>query len=381
MKSIYWRPRGVSRTALLLIAALALAGLVSVEVFQTKQVQPYLEEKIEAANLARAAMNVLKEERLKRKLPVDKDADPLESGLIGTLMSPVTSNRGSLSAKQTSVNPNFSAVVVHLLKRAGVEEGDAVAVGLSGSFPAINISVYAAIETLGLKGIVISSASASSWGANIPKLLWIDMERTLFDRRVFSLRSAATSVGGVEDRGLGMEEEGLRLLKKTIDRSKLPFLDPADYAESIERRMALYRELAGTETIKAYINVGGGTTSVGTKIGKQMFKPGLNRRMPVGGPYMDSVMSRMIEAEVPVIHLVKIETLAMRYGLPIQPTRLPVVGEGKIFYRMEYNPYLAAGVLVTILAILYLFVRSEWGFRILFSARRLKRGKHPEPMI
>jgi len=381
MKNIYWRPRGIPRTALVLIAILALSGLAAVEIFQTRQIQPHFREKIRASRLAYEAMTVLKQERINRRVPIDPDADPIESGMVGELMSSVTSNTGVLSAKQTAVNPNFAGVVVHLLKRADVQEGDYVGVGFSGSFPAINVCVLAALETLKVQPIIISSASASSWGANIEKFLWIDMENTLYKKNLISFRSIAASVGGVEDRGLGMSDRGIRLLKRAIDKNDLVFIDPVDYAASVEQRMAIYREKSGGEILKAYINVGGGTTSVGTKVGKRLFRPGLNRRAPIGGAYMDSVMSRMVSEGVPVLHFVRIATLAKRYGLPVQPVKMPRVGEGKIFYKAEYNKWLATGVLVGILLIVYIFVRSDWGYKIMFGARQKKGKKQPEPMV
>jgi len=381
MKHIYWRPTSVPRLVLFLIAALALGGMVSVEVFQIKKIQPHFREKMNASRLAREALKVVKEERLRRKIPIDPETDPTESGMIGVLVSPVTSNAGVLSAKQTSTNPNFAAMVVQLLKQANVEENEIVAVSFSGSFPAINACVCAALETLKLKPIIISSASASSWGANIPKFLWIDMEKVLYDRQIISFHSVAASIGGVEDSGVGMLKEGVQMLEKSIQRLKLPFIDPIDFQDSIGMHMAIYQEQAGDQPIKAYINVGGGTTSVGTKIGKKLFRPGLNLRMPPEGPPIDSVMSKMVEMGIPAIHLVKIEELAKRYGLPIQPLRKPIVGEGKVFYRQEYNPYLTVGVLVLLFSVIYLFVRSDWGFRILFARGRRSVKKPPEPMV
>ena len=381
MKHVYWRPSRIPGTALVLIAILAMAGLASVEVFLTREKQPFYPEKTRAARLTEDAFTVLHDERLRRKIAIDPESDPTQSGLIGNVMSPVTSNTGSLVAKQTTINPNFAAVAVHLLKRAGVEEGDVVAVGFSGSFPAINVCVLAALETIKARPILISSTSASSWGANEPSFLWIDMERALAAKHVFATRSIAASIGGVEDRGLGMDKSGVRALKRAIARQDLPFLDPTDYEDSVEQRMALYYDAAAGEPIKAYVNVGGGTTSVGTKIGKQMFRPGLNRRAPVGGPAVDSVMSRMINDGIPVIHFVHIARLAERYGLPIQPTTIPKVGEGKVFYRDEYNTILVAGVLATILIVLYIFVRSDWGFRILVNNDNKKSKTHPAPMV
>jgi poly-gamma-glutamate system protein len=384
VKKIYWRPREISRTVLLLISVFSLIGFIGVEHFQIKTRQDHYEEKMRAAHLAQRAMEVIREERHDRNMDIDTESDPAQSGLIGSMMTPVTSDPGYLPAKQTSINPNFAAVIVEWLEAVGAKKGDAVAVGMSGSFPALNIAVYAALETLELKPIIISSAAASQWGANDPELLWIDMERILCDpgNAVFHTRSVAASIGGTEDRGVGMPEEGIEMLMKAIKRNDLPLVQPKKTAkESIDERIGLYRRFAGPRTIRAYINVGGGTLSVGTRVGKALFAPGLNRRPPVGAGKVDSVMTRFIGEGVPVIHLVHIDKLAQRYGLPVQPRTSPVVGEGKIFYREEYNHWLAAGVLAVILGSLYAFIRSEWGFRIVHSSARKKGGTHLEPMI
>lgn len=382
-KKLYWRPRGIPSTVLALIALVSLLGMLAVEVFQIRRVQPDYTRKLEAAQLAQEGMEIIKEERLARGATIDPEVDPAGSGLVGLPMSSVTTVAGQVAAKQTSINPNFAAVVVEMLSRAGVKKGDVVAVGASGSFPALNICVYAALRTLELQPIIISSASASQFGANDPDMLWIDMERILNQRNPdkFPFRSVAASLGGVEDCGLGMSKAGKEALLTAVERNALPLLQPKDFADSIQRRMVLYLQKAGGRPIKAYINVGGGTISVGTAAGKRQFNPGLNLRRLPGARKEDSVMTRFIDQEVPVIHLSNIAQLARQYGLPVQPKTTPPPGEGRVFYRDQYNPWLAAGVLFAIVASLYAFVRSEVGYRILRTAPARSDDLFHEPMV
>lgn len=378
---IYWRPRQVSRTALILIALLSIGAFATVELFQRQVQQPYYKEKLAASHRCLEAFEVIKAARLKLRHKIDRSSDPTGYGLVGELMTPVTSNTGSLHAKQTTVNPNWAAVVVHMLMRAGVEEGDAVAVGMSGSFPAWNVAVMAALHTLKVKPIIISSVAASQWGSNDPRFLWMDWEQALIDARVFEFRSVAASIGGIEDRGLGMTAEGRRQIVASIERSGVPLLRPRNYDESVEQRMRVYRDTAAETPIKAYINVGGGTTSVGTKVGKRLFKPGLNTRVPPAGEGIDSVMNRFIEEGVPVLHLSMVAQLAKRYGLAPNPVAMPPVGQGKVFQREEYNLWMTAGFLLLIFLALYAFVRSDLGFRIMQASKRSKSKGHPEPMV
>lgn len=381
MKKMYWRPQRVSLRVLVIVALVSTAGLVSIETFPVRERQPFYEEKLEAARLTRTAFETIREERRRRAIPIDPEADPAGTGVIGTLLSPVTTNPGHLPSKQTSINPNFSAVLVHLLKRAGVEQGDVVAVGLSGSFPAINIATLAAVQAIGAEGLIISSVGSSQWGANLPSFMWSDMEKILFERRVLNQRSAALSRGGIEDRALGLSRHGRRLLDDAIMRSGVTFMDVKDYGESVEKRMTLYRELAGERPIKAYVNVGGGTSSVGTKVGKTKFKPGLNTNVPRGAEEIDSVMTRFADDGVPVIHLTKIESIAERFGLPLQPVVMPPVGEGTVFVREVYQMWLVWAVLLVTVLLLFAFVRLDWGYRVLATGRRDRKEARPEPMV
>ena len=381
MKRMYWRPRRVSRTAILLIALWSLCGYLLVERFQKEVRQPHFAEKLEAARIAEQAFRTIREERLRLRIPIDPETDPLQTGLIGTLMSPVTTNPGTLSSKQSSLNPNFAAVIVHYLMKAGVQPGDTIAVGCSGSFPGLNIAALSAIEALRLRAIIISSASSSQWGANEPALLWLDMEKVLLDRKVISRGSVAASLGGIEDRGLGMSQRGVRILRETIERHGLPLIDPPTFSDSIRDRMRIYREESGGEPFKVYINVGGGTISVGRRFGKKLFKPGLNKAAPAGVE-IESVMSSFLEEGVPVIHLIQVGDLAARFGLETQPKVVPSPGQGKIFVQPEYNRWLAFGILVSILGSLYLFVRSDLGFRMTRGGGGKRGDKgHPEPMV
>jgi len=379
MRRIYWRPRSISRSALVIMAVVSAAGLVVVERYRQFRPQPNAPEMLEAARTAMEAMEQIQKERHEAG-PIDPTADPTRSGLIGSAMTPVTSDAGFLSAKQTSVNPNWAAVVVQMLRKAGVEPGDTVAVGYSGSFPALNICVSAACQAMRLQPIIISSASASQWGANDPKFLWLDMERLLYERDVLKNRSVAVSLGGLNDAAGGLSKEGVRMLEAGVERSDLPRIIADTAEESIAKRMAIYRDRAGGVAIAAYINVGGGIVSAGGATSKRTFHAGVNLRRPPG-QLADSVMARFIEQGVPVIHLVRIEQLADQYGLPPHPETSPKPGEGGIYSQEEYNRWLAGGVLILIMVGLYLFVHSALGYRLLQSSRRKKEDLYQEPMV
>lgn len=360
MRSSYWTHPKTSRASVIVALVVALGGTAAVERIRREPDDEVLAHKAAAARLAARSMQAIKSERLRRGIPIDPEVDPAQSGLIGVSSSETTSNSGQLSAKQTAVNPNWAAAVVDMLDRAGVEKGDCVAVGLSGSFPGLNVCTCAALETMGVRPILIASAAGSRWGANHPDLLWLDMEKLLHDEGLIGFRSVAASLGGQHDQALGMSAEGRRMLRETIDETGVPFLAAGDYHESLRKRLEIYAERAAGEPIAAYINIGGGTVSVGTYVSKAMFRPGLNTQMPEGDLPVEGVMSHFLGRGVPVIHLSGIESLALRYDLPLQPAELPPVAVAPVEAHRDYNKWLASAVLAAVVATLYLPVAVSW---------------------
>lgn len=381
MKRIYWRPASVPRVILVVIAILAITGILSVEFFKVKIKQPSYTEKMHAARTMKSGMEVIKNYRVQNIGPVDAETDPAHSGMIGLPMSSITSTTGYLTAKQTSINPNWAAVMVDMLKRAGVKQGGTVAMGFSGSFPALNLAALAAAEVLKLKVVAITSLAASNWGANHPQLTWLDMERILYEEGIISHRSVAASLGGEDDRALGMSKEARDMLRSAIKSNGARLIQIKSEKEGIDARMAIYKEFSEGNPIAAYANVGGGTVSVGSQIGKRLYQPGLNRKPPPIALKIDSVMSRFAREKIPVIHMISIKKLAERYGLPTSPREMPNAGDGRIFVKIKYNLYLAGFVLVILIFILYVFLRLDIGFRIFGSKRVHQAPKHPEPMV
>lgn len=389
MRGMYWKPEGASQVQRALVAALAIVGLVAVEVFPSEERQPHYSEKMLAARRAQDALSVIHEASARRGIRLRPKTDPSGSRLVGEVLSPITSGSGSLVSKQTSVNPNFAAVVVQWLKELRIKSGDVVAVGLSGSFPAMNVAVYAALYELGVEPIIISSTAASQWGANDPNFTWLDMEAVLRKSDVFPYKSAAASLGGVGDDAIGLTKRGRVMLERAIERNKIPALaeiepkrKPAANPDAeteeptpslalvdedrVRERMRVYYEMAGDRSIKAYVNVGGGTVSVGTKVGKRKFVPGVNARPPKGMEDMPpSVLGAFLEAGVPGIHVTRIIDLAEDYGLEIAPRVVPEVGTGDVFQKRQANRWLAGIVLALILLSLFVIARAPWGTRML----------------
>lgn len=293
------------------------------------------------------------------------DADPSNRGeLLGLEFSPITSveDPSYLSAKLTSINPNFAAVLVKLLRRAGVREGDTVAMGMSGSFPALNIAALIACQTLGARAIVVTSLSASSWGANDPQWTWLDMESHLYRQDLLRFRSQVASLGGEDDQGGGLPQVGKRLLREAIERNGIPLLEEETLEKSVDNRWRIYWEAARSR-IKVYVNIGGGVASLGDPKVRDLLRPGLNRSVPAGSNLQtQGIALRFLQQGVPVIHLEEVEELATRYGLPVAPASIPAPGteSGELFRNRRFHRGIV-GILLGLYLILLVAVRHlEW---------------------
>lgn len=307
----------------LLLACLAWTALLRHEPYELD------DDALKAASIMRRGMSALKDMRTSLHLPIDPVLDPAGTGLIGTDYSDLTTSIGSLSAKQTTLNPAFAGLVTAWLKQAGVSAGDPVAVCLTGSFPALNLAVLSACQALDLRPTIFASVGASNYGANIPGFTWLDMERRLTDLGILRVRTNFASLGGIADTGGGLDETGYELGEAAIRRHGALYV-PEKGVEGLlpdmERRMRIY---TGNGLPRAFINVGGGVTSLGWVSEAALLDNGLLKRLPTTNSRQRGIIFRMYEQHVPVIHLINIERLASRYGLPVAPQSLPEEQDGR----------------------------------------------------
>ncbi len=371
---LYWRPRRLSRRWLWCSLIVSLVGLALVQQWTGNTVASNADTLRQAAQRSADAMQHIRSVRIRSGHRTLAAHDPQGSHLIGPSMSQVTTKMGSLESKQTSINPNFAAVVTAWLIEAGVQPGDRIAIGASGSWPAFNIAVYAAAETLQLRPTVVLSAGSSQYGANSPDMMWVDMERELFDAQLVSFRADAVSLGGLHDRAAGMTEESRGQLLAAIGRNRLPRLATESVSDSILQRMELYDRQGGGESFAAYINVGGGSASIGGSEGQQFFDPGLHVSLPANRLVPDCVASRMLSRGVPVIHVGDARAIAERYGMAIAPTVLPAVGTGSIFGGPQYRVWLVIAVMVLIWTVMVITIAPRWWQSLQQLLRRCGRA-------
>lgn len=298
------------RLPCLALAATAAVGLAwSVDAWQ-RQTRDAARDR--AVQTMANAIERIREERIRLGIAFSPD-DVERTGLVGEEMSPLVTTLGSLSAKRAATNPAFAALAVDLLRRAGVREGDVVAIGFSGSLPGLNLAVLSAASALRLQPLVIGSVGTSQWGATNPAFTWLDIERALAESGLLPYRSiAAAKGGGVRENFL--LDEGQQLAEEAIRRNGLRELRASSLPEAVRLHLSAYREASGGRALAAFVSVGGASVNVGG-CDSSRIPPGLVTRLPDCEKRLQGLVHQFARLGVPVIHLLQVQRLARRYSL------------------------------------------------------------------
>ncbi|MBV53769.1 MAG: hypothetical protein CL816_06925 [Coxiellaceae bacterium] len=380
MKKIYWHTHNLPRIYILTLCLFTIVGMVIVEHFKQFVPVEYYHLKIDSAHTARDAFKAAKALREQKNIPINEKNDPQKSGLIGDRFTDITSDSGDLITKQTTVNPNIVAIFINWLEQLNLKAGDTVAVGATGSFPALDISMLAAIKAMKLNPLIIYSGAASQFGANIPKFTILDIQHDLHTRKILNYTPIAASIGGGEDRGTNITEKGRTILQKTIEDYGYPLIEPTGTTDSINQRITLYNEASQDQPIKAYINIGGGMASIGLKqlnekTIKETARPpslptGVLTSMPIIYANTDSVAVRFLKKGIPVVNVHNIgKKLRDQYKLPVNAQYSPI-GWGPLFFHETYNKFLTAVILGIIIIVIVTMAIVSRKYRIRYIPPR-----------
>ncbi len=357
-------PSAKSTISMLLLLIISLALFVWVNGERVFVSEEYYMEKLEAAKLMQYAEQVIKEYRIAQEIFIDEVNDPNLSALIGDKQSLIVTDRGNLTAKLTSLNPNFAATIIDMFKQAKLKKGDKIAFSCTGSFPAINIAVMSASKVMELDLVIISSVGSSMFGATDPDFTWLDMETLLLDRGVFPYKSFAASMGGGRDLGRGLNLLGRDAIIEAANRNDVLLVNESSLEKNIQRKMEYYDDAVKGEKYKLYINVGGGLSSLGNSINGRLVKAGYHKYISLKNIPLKGTMFLFADRGVPIIHLLDITKFSEDYELPAAPEPLPEPGTGNMFKNERYN-ITAASIALAILISLILAV-------IFFDHKQLK---------
>ena len=332
------RERRVMAALLICVMVLALAlGLAARGQQRTKVY--YAQMQLQATDLLEECFAHVRSYKQELGIPMAQE-DYHQTGMIGESYSGITTTLGACEAKRTTAWPEMGALCVRLLYEAGVRPGDKVGAGFSGSFPAMNLAVIAACQVMDVELVYISSVGASTYGANNPQLTFPEMAHRLVEDGVLATDSAAVTLGGEKDAGVGMDPALLQEITGRLEEAGLPLLIEEDF----QKNMALRREIYEQDgAIDCFVAVGGNITSMGRNEAGLDLGQGLLDPKRVTRLTQDSgLVQYYLLQGVPAINLLNIKKLVADYGLPYDPEQWPEPGTSAVYYETSYPMWIVA---------------------------------------
>lgn len=352
-------------TYLFIIWAVFLIIAVALTIRMTKTVKHrYYNEQIEAAHLAKTAMEKIKER--KKELGISfPNVDIYESGMIGDWTSQITTTSGIIGAKRTAVNPDFAAVYIDMFKEADVNKGDQIALIMSGSFPTLNISAMAAAQVLDLDVCIMSSIGSSTFGANNEDFTFFDMAEYLYSIGIFTNRIDYVSFGGSNDDGAEYPSDVRNNILERINKSGIPFLCESNLEKNVKQRTELIFDKC--PNVKLLVSVGGtlvamGEGDTGTSLYRGLVKPAyLNIAKDIDESQC-GLLDVFLNKGIPVIQMLNVKGIALDYGIEYDPAVIPEIGSSDAYIETSYNlviPIIALVITSGLLMFYYVYRKKQ----------------------
>jgi hypothetical protein len=116
-------------------------------------------------------------------------------------------------------------------------------------------------------------------------------------------------------------------------------LEPPNLLEAVRQRVALYDSVAAAhgKPIALYVNVGGGSASLGGAQNARLIPAGLTFRLAARNYPNRGVINVLAERRIPVLQLLEVEKLALRFGISDAHGDTPKPGKGLLFIKYRYN--------------------------------------------
>ena len=248
---------------LIALACVSIVAWQGVEQLAARWPHAKAEQLRAAARMARAAQSGIASAKEKLRLMQAADVDPNRTGLIRPDWSETTTTIGEVQAKRTATNPDFAAAIARILLGLKPQPGAAVGIIASGSFPGANIAAISAVESLGLKPVIVSSLGSSMFGATDPEFGWLDMEAAIRSAGAWRARTAAVVLGGESATAESLSATGREMLLRAARRNGY---EPIVASDLTELKLSVSKVIndAAPDGLFAVINVGGSVLGIGT---------------------------------------------------------------------------------------------------------------------
>tara|TARA_B100000965_G_scaffold101922_1_gene83692 strand:- start:157 stop:1326 length:1170 start_codon:yes stop_codon:yes gene_type:complete len=283
------------------------------------------------------------------------EEDYYQTGLIGLEQSRITTVLNNenieniLNSKIITTNSNFAAFMVLLFEEIGLEKGDSIAISMTGSFPGANIATLSACKSMDLNPVILSSIGSSSWGANREDLTWVQIENHLYNNKLIDYESIAVSIGGENDLGDNISDEGIEIIEGIILENNESLVNESTLDLSISKKINL---LGDINKYKAFINIGGGASSLGSGLGKKYIREGIISPLikdeiqeiyyenedaySYYSDFKKSIAYKFLDNDIYLINIKNINSLVSQFGMSYLNDRgLNNVNEGLLFYEVE----------------------------------------------
>jgi poly-gamma-glutamate system protein len=333
-----WRsgPRPNTRVPmgwLSVVATLSVATWLVTEWVAHSPTHPRYAEMLSAARTMQAASRVFVVEKEARNLLQPPSIDPNRTGMIGPEFTTITTTLGDIASKRTTTNPDFATALVRLIASLDLPRGTPVVIILSGSFPGANVAAIAAVESLGLKPVIIASLSASMWGASDPEFNWLDMATALRTRGVIHTDITAAVLGGGGSVGSNMEPDGVAALVASAARDGVALVDVRPFSALVDHLLDQITETSrGGPAPGLVINVGGALIGLGSCRESYEAQPGLIKRPIACTSGTPGLALRLLAQGRPMLQVLNMKRLALEMGLPFDPIPLPTPGNNPAIY-------------------------------------------------
>ena len=311
----------------------------------------YYDKQYDAALRMKVLSESIKDYKKELDIPIYK-YDTFGTGLLGDEYNDITTSLGNLEAKRTSANPDMAALVVKMFHEVNLKPGDRVAVGFSGSFPALNLAVLSAAESMDLDLIIISSMGSSTYGANQKNLTFPKMLALLHSDRLTKYNSVLVTPGGDDDIASDIDDE---IKERIFDEYKelgLRLVIEPNFEKNIELKVEEYFK---DGKIDCYIAVGGNISFLGLEEG-DLNQQGIIRRSNIrqnNFDVSDGLLKYFTSKNIPTIHLLNIKKITTEYGMPYDPAIQTNIGEGNIYMTQYYNKFLIVFSLIITMGALF----------------------------
>ena len=287
--------------------------------------------------------------------------DIYNTGLVGVSSSDITTifDTGEKSMKNSKIScthPNFAAFIVEKFQEIQLNAGDKVAISMTGSLPGANLAVISACEAMGLEPVIISSLGSSSWGANRTDLSWLEIESLLFNSKKINYKSVASSIGGENDLGDNLSDKGIEIIESVIAESDVEFVNEASLQDNIKKKIEIFKKNNKNFDYSAYVNIGGGSASVGYGDGKDSLKAGIiypiEKNIIKYDGFNNSIAKYFLDKGVPFVNVKNINLLAKSVGL-YPPDKSIEKNQGLLFYSIiDYNLFvIIVSIILSVLSI------------------------------